>query len=531
MHLASRHSAVAAWLLAGCAWNEPDPLERGAGVDFAAASALAEPSCEQRIAAVLAAPALPGAPELEAARAQVLSSAKAEPVLFVARPRLAPDARQDAVVYASRLARTRHPWDVLGQLLPVFQADPEAGRQTLLRDGYLYAETALLAYALYDRVRPEHLFSTDRIWIQRGETLRWAVRDGAGRYGWEDAPAEPLQLILFDRVGSDEPPPPLHRDLRSLRYRLHFERARVRRITREHLVADLRYGPELWVPSLLRTEGARLELECEAGAPDAERERAARHARALATLRQAMLDQIEEALPFEEPLTEIGQQDGRLRFVWQWAYDGGRESYRFGPDHYPVFDASGRPRPPQVCIDFMLDSFERASGTWWRPRAEARGRIRGKLDFDDHDRRALRSIQTFARFAESKPDWFELRSPEPAEQIGIGWLEPLTEALLRSAGAYQSGDMVVVHGFTPWDARERHFHSFFIYETDPMSGFPLLVVGNAGRPTIRIWRIESNRTPKRQIVQRIRPRLEWLESILPLAAEPLLPPPLVASTD
>src|SRR5688572_21580323 len=40
-------------------------------------------ACEDRLAAALDGPELPGAPDLEARRAQVLLYAKAEPVLFV----------------------------------------------------------------------------------------------------------------------------------------------------------------------------------------------------------------------------------------------------------------------------------------------------------------------------------------------------------------------------------------------------------------------------------------------------------------
>lgn len=36
-----------------------------------------------------------------------------------------------------------------------------------------------------------------------------------------------------------------------------------------------------------------------------------------------------EALPFDEPKTEEGQQDGNLRPAWRWAYTHGWDSYTF----------------------------------------------------------------------------------------------------------------------------------------------------------------------------------------------------------
>jgi hypothetical protein len=85
--------------------------------------------------------------------------------------------------------------------------------------------------------------------------------------------------------------------------------------------------------------------------------------------------------------------------------------------------------------------------------------------------------------------------------------------------------MVLIRGKTPWDPSKSHYHSFIIYENDPLSGAPLYVAGNPGRPVIRAWETEAQRTPLRQIVLRIRPRLEWLESIVPVDREAERRPP------
>lgn len=495
----------------------------------------AEEACLARIERVLLEPPLPGTPKLDAGRAELFANVKAEPVLFVRPPEPDPGASEVARAHASLLGRTRSPWGVLTRMLPEFTTNPELARQVLLREGYVFAEQSRLALAFYAHLSVHHLFSEPRIWIQRGEQTRFAKRE-KDRYVWEDGrdAGRPVRLLVFDRVGVTEPTPPVHRDLRSLRLRLNFERFKARHLGERLLVADLRYGTN-WIPTLLRAEGARLELECEAVPERAAaelgmlRERGARRERALFALRKAMLTQIEEELRFDEPKDEIGQQDGHLRMAWEDAYRSGRSKYQFNEHDYRVFGRNGQPAPPQVCLDFLLDTLERASGTWWRPRGEPPERVLGGLSFDQGNRRTMRSTRRFIEFAREKTEWFDVRDPAPKERVEIGRIARLTRVLQQSADHYTAGDMVFIHGFTPWDQEERHYHSFFIYDSDPITGFPLALIGNAGRPLMWVLRTEANRTPERRIVSRVRPKLEWLETVIApaLDSEVLAPAPLV----
>lgn len=493
------------------------------------------PHCEDLMARAREETALPGTPKLDAGRPDVFANVKAEPVIFVRPPELDPEAPTAAKKRAALIGRTKHPWAALERMLPLLRSNPKLARQTVLREGYVFAEDPRLALALYAHLSAHDLFDEPRIWVQRGERKRWAVRNG-NRYVWEDGDqlGGPVRLLVFDRVGVEEPGPALHRDLRSLRERLHFDRFKGTHLSERSVIAELRYGT-FWVPTLLRSEGARLELECEM-VPERStaqlglwRDRAARQKRALSSLRQIMLAQIHEGLKFDEPKTEIGQQDGHLRMAWEQAYREGRRKYEFNEDEYRVFGRNGRPAPPQVCVDFLVDTLERASGTWWRPRGEPREKLIGRLSLDPRLRRELRSTRRFIEFAREKTEWFEVHNPRRRERIEIGKLRALTRALRDRADHYAPGDMVVIHGYTPWDEEEQHYHSFFIYESDPVSGFPLTIVGNAGRPTMRVLRTEANRTPKRAIIASIRPRVEWLETILeaPTTDAPLTPAPLV----
>lgn len=459
--------------------------------------------------------------------------AKGEPAFFVRTPEPEPTADDVVIQYRRHLASTRYPWDVLERLLPRFRTRPELGRSVLLREGYLYAEDPELAYALVSQVGAEDLFDDPEIWIQRGDRSMRAKRR-AGRYVYTDGPFEgqPTKLLMFDRIGVAGAPgaPPLHRDFRELRYRLGFDRARILHVTERDLVANLRYGGTLWVPTWLRSSGAHLELAAELGGPDldAVRERALKRGRAVQALRHAMLLQAQERLPFDEPRNEVGQEDGKLRRSFNFVYRQGRDSYEVRSDRYPVFDARGRPLAPQVCIDFLLDTFERASGTWWQKRGEVREIKRGRWSFDDFlPRDILRRAQSFIDFADSHPDLFEVEAIPPASRIMQGDKSRFFAFLVENADLFQPGDIALIRGPTPWDSQHEHYHSFFIYETDPVSGVPIAIAGNAGTPAIWSWESEARRTPERTLRFRIRPTLDLLERVTgPAPALPSQPPPL-----
>jgi hypothetical protein len=347
-----------------------------------------------------------------------------------------------------------------------------------------------------------------------------------------------VRLLLFDRVGTGAPPLPLHRDLRSLRYRLHFTRARIVHLTSEAIVADLRYG-DRWIPSVLASDGAKLELECEivgdadAAAVRQARELGTRKERVLAGLRRAMIEQIEDGLPFDEPITEYGQQDGHMRFKWLTAYLAGQRTYRMNGDLYYVYGPDGQPRPPQVCIDFVYDTFERASGTWWERLGDEPRRVVGRMDFGTFSDTTLRRADKMLEFAESQPDRFSVHAIPAHERVPMWDKQRFFGYLTANAERFEPGDIVMIRGYTPfekpWQERVMHYHSFFVYEVDPLSGVPVALVGNPGRPSIRTWLFEGLRTPKRSVWYSIRPRLEWLESIVPESPQAELAAPTLSA--
>jgi hypothetical protein len=494
---------------------------------------LARERCEARITSIVAEPASAGTPEIDRVRQQLFAGVKAEPLLFTHRPEHAPADDRIIETYRRWLEHSKYPMSVLGQLMPYVLGNKAGGRSLLLRDGYLYAEQPKLAETLVKVLKAEHLFREDQIWIQRGERVLDARRDGK-IYRYVDGPqqGEAVSLILFDRVGVGDVPPAIHRDLRSLRYRLHFDRLTVVHLTERRLVADLFYQ-EHRVRTLLRADGARLEPECEVLDPEQERDvLQARRAselrdRAFAVVQRTIADQIDDRLPFDEPRSERGQEDGELRPLWQWAYAAGRKTYRHRLDDYPVFGFSGQPQVPEVCVDFLLDTLERAAGTWWRPAGQARERLVGRIDFSTFDRTLLRRVPEFVRFARGHPEWFDVLDIPETEQHGMR-TDAFLQYLKDHTSEFMPGDIVLIAGRAPWDPTNTiHYHSFFIFDSDPLTGMPLLVAGNPGTPRLVTWNWERRRTPKRTIRHRVRPRPEWLASIMqPEPHGELEPPPL-----
>jgi len=503
-------------------------VDAGVVVDQAAPS-LSAPSaldgpCGARVRELLRQPALPGAPELEAKRTRILAYAKTEPVLFTRVPAVESPATPAARTYRSMIERASGPWGLVQRLLTVFAQNPALGRAVLLREGYLYAERPELAFALVDLVRAHHLFDEPRIWIQRGQNTLFAERS-SGQYVYSDGlqRGQRVRLLLFDRIGAGEPSAPAHLDFRELRRSLGFDRVKIVHLADGAVAAELRYDG-LWIPSVLEARGASLSLQCEVVPPDlapriaAFRAEQARKARVVASLRRAMLAGVDEGLPFDEPLTEYGQQDGQLRRFWLRAYQEGRASYELNGDRYLTFDVRGRPLVPQVCVDFVFDTLERASGTWWRPRGERPARVVGKLDFGTLSDETLRRAWSFVELAQNHPEWFDTHEVPESERIPLKHGGSLAEYLTEQADGFLPGDVVLIRGYAPWDKpwrpRVMHFHSFFVYESDPVTGFPSMLVGNPGRPLLQTWQFEAFRTPNRSIWYRMRPTLSWLEQVV-----------------
>jgi hypothetical protein len=354
--------------------------------------------------------------------------------------------------------------------------------------------------------------------LDRGGARHELVRQVSGdRVAYvEEASGQRATLLFLDRVASDlaELETPLHRDLGDLQRELAFESAGVRHHGTTAVVLDADYGGRV-VPTLLAVEGPRLELACEA-LPAADRDaiealRGERQRRALLIdrIRAVVDEQVAETLPFDEPRTEYGQEDGKLREAWMEAYFQGRDRYQYNEDRYWVFGNSGTPAVPQVCIDFITDTLERAAGSGYAPRGQAPHKERGGVDFDALDIPSRRRVQDFVDFADRRPDWFEVWRPE--RHVPLRGRRRFFEFLSQHREQLQPGDIVIIYG--PRDDGQGHYHSFFVVASDPLTGMPTQVASNAVRPQIRSWEGEMSNAPGRSIRVVIRPRSSWLAEV------------------
>jgi hypothetical protein len=469
---------------------------------------------------------LPGAPELQKHRAHILARARATPVIFHTKPQ-PPIAVSEQVLKLRRLLLVKEdPADAILEVLRKTRNDLPLRRQVFLTDSYLYADHPLLALRLSQILRLDHLFSKEdkKVVIERGTDTIMVTRQEGNYFLPAIADANPKKkhhmrlasLLLFDRVrtASEEFGPPLHVDVRELQTQMGFSSAEIRKITRDRMALDLNtYGVKS--QAIITWEGAVARLECETTEPGAREDLAV--ARAALKRDRALVEPVLAAaheiifrqLPFDEPKTEEGQQDGFLRMYFKQAYEQYGSTYEFNGDSYYVFDGYGRVRLPQVCIDFITDAFDWGTGGHWPDRGSPRVYKKGALHFASLGMENPRSVENLAAFATEHPDWFDVRWLPKSEQVKFRHREKFFAALEREAELYRPGDIVFILGLR--DDDKFHYHSFIIDEKDPLTGMPMVLLANAGPPQARSWEGEMQNAPLRSIVARVRVRPEILE--------------------
>lgn len=497
----------------------PVSRERSREAEFEAMAVEAN-LCRERILEAQSKPAFPGAPKLEANRAQLLARGKAEPVLFLEAPGFADEVSPGVEARRRALLRTDYPRDMTLRTIETFRDYPVRLRELLLRDGYLYTDDPATARELTIELSLERLFREPRLKMLRGSTFLDIEKRDDGIYYFQNGPEKDMRarLLVFDRVWLPESDPglPLHVDVRELAAREGIEGMRVSHLGERHIVAEVRYG-DTWVPALLERNGLHVSVDClqidpsEAVEVGRERDEAYRRAMVLRAIRSAITTQIREGLPFDEPKTENGQQDGKLRDKWEFAYFNEKSSYTFNGDRYPVYDKRGTPMRPQVCIDFVTETFERASGMYFAPKGEKPERVLGALDFDELLEGLRRQELALRNFARINPHRLEMIDFPQRDWVRYEKVDAFFQNIEKRKDDLRAGDIVIIRGRAAWDRyREIHTHTFFIYESDPVTGMPMLVAGNAGKPRISTWDDEMLRAPKRSIRHRIRPNVDWL---------------------
>lgn len=480
-------------------------------------------ACQKRVAEVLGRPASPGAPAFEAARVEILGRARGEPLVLVREPAETPEsALEPRLVASSRLFGKDRPGGRIAALRKRHRGDPRALRALVLREGYAYSADPQDALAIVTQITLPDLFDEPRIVLQRGQTIHVLERKTVRREDrYVDARGKPADLLFGDRVAltEDELSRSLHRDLAALADIEGFDRARLGHVTEDAIVADLRFG-EVWAKALVVSSGPKLELAClSEGKPTREAVHAyqgktAGKRRAIRAIRESVDHAVDEALRFDRPDAEPDHfRDGILRPQWMTAYLQGRESFTFEDKHYAVYDPDGRAWPPEVCVDFVLDTFERAGGTWFRPRGEKPGRERGRFDFDDSGIKNRRGVIGFGEFAEEHAELFEMRRFQGQERIPFGERSRFFAFLRDHADEVRPGDVISIQGMK----RDNHVHqhAIFVERADPVTGFPFGLADQMKRPRRRTWEGIMAEAPKRSLFYRARPREEIFSKIDP----------------
>ncbi|MEZ4297096.1 MAG: hypothetical protein R3B70_19175 [Polyangiaceae bacterium] len=490
-------------------------------------------TCRARIRELESEEALPGAPGFEANRIAILGRAQGEPMVFVRAPVAADPADQsdDARRSLEVFAKGRPGGRVLG-LVKRHKTDKPLLRSLLLRQGYVYAEDPQDALSFAAHVKLTDLFDDPKIFVQRGsETHELArveeKRPSETHYKFAGGifAGQTANLQLGDRLAltQDELSTPLHRDLAALAEETGFERAKLLRMTEHAIVADLQFGART-VRALIETKGAAATLACIAEDEGTRQEIAAyreeegTRLRALASIRDAVTTLVHESMRFDRPFDEKGpDKDGQLRPAWTTAYLQGRTSFGYEGHSYPVFNPAGRAWPPEVCVDFVLDSYERAGGTWYSDRDLPPGRVERHFAWVS-DVRALRGVIGFGETAEKHPELFEVRRFQGNERIQFGERQRFFDFLATHTHELRAGDVVAIHGLKRDD--RIHQHAILVERTDPITGFAYGLADQMRRPRRRTWEGIMAEAPKRSLLFRVRPKDVVFDAIDPAGKAP-----------
>jgi len=456
-------------------------------------------------------------------RLKLLYHAKGSPVYLTVEPKKTELKTLSEIGYNRRID-IRNPWGFIEKNKAFFESHPSLSRKLFLREGYLYNSNPLAAHAISQLVGARVLFNEPRFWVQRGSALMKAERRGKYYY-FGDGPykGRVVTVNFMDRLTLERPGKPLHIDFVPAKNTYHFNWLDIKFVSETHVVASLNYSdiPGRLVRTLFKRREFGVDMVCETEDTSEYRKTLDARAGGIKNLRAAMLEQIAERIPFDEPKYEVGQEDGKLRDAWVGSFYRGRLKYQYKnelmvEENY-IYGHLGHARPPQVCVDFLVDTIDRAAGSRYSGVFERKHseRISGSFDsrlfrYENENGKekhyALRNVDGITHFAKDHPQWFNVIKVPQKKRVRIGskeFWDYLPTLML------QSGDMVFIRGYVPWDSNQ-HSHSFYIYNTDPLTGMPILLAGNAGPASLRPWVVETNRTPQRKVKMIIRPTDELL---------------------
>jgi hypothetical protein len=468
--------------------------------------------------------AAPADPEIDAYYAaipRIVLKAKLVPVLYASAPPRTDDPRAAAI--RGRLDGAGAVAErVLRQELGAARGDRALVRAALLRDGYLFSAQPEVAVALVKTLAVGDLFDDAIVFRDRGAGVERLERTADG---YVDASGARADVLLNDRLARTEAElsRPRHYDLRAVRVATGADRVTPIIVGADSATVRLVYPTGWETTAILSRRGPRIEVSCVEGAPDvveAERRKAGQLRAWRDRVREAAARLIAERPGFDEPADELAgeQEDGVLRREWLEAYSRRESKFFYREREYSVFDRRGNPIPPEVCIDFAFDTWERASGNWFERRGRRPGRTAGFLDFAVFPGLWRRHIPSLLEYAEKNPLPLDRYDLPPRDAVPLKSFAAMAEALARNAAAFAEGDVLVIHGLREEDGEE-HYHAVLVLDADPLSGLPMTIADNAGRPRNRSLFTAMRNAPRRAVKHRLRLDTAWLLGVLAGASE------------
>lgn len=463
------------------------------------------PSCEERLSLLRPSPLQKSLENYRAALPFIAAETKVYPVVYLRRPESA--ATNKALAVRRGLTDRSQPRNAVRAIVDKFKNDRAFLREVFLSEGYLFEDNPEIATAMVQEITLEDLFDAPAIYRLRNNKMQRLVKK---EEHYIDEAGDAAALYLNDRtaVSVEELRSPIHLDIAAVRHTTYAQRIL------PVVVDTTSAGVQLIFPSgrryaaLLSVSQNTTIVDCIFGDPLVLRQEQdlavifwQRHQR----IQEAASLLVAERPLFDEPVDEEAdvQEDGELRLAWKEAYFGRRKKFRFREVEYDVFNRNGKPIPPEVCVDFIIDTWERAFGTWYTGRHATPERSRGEIDFsvlENFSRRHIASILTFAAQSNTPFDRFDVPR---RNWIPFKKERRFVKNLLKLSEYIREGDLLVIHGLRDEDEQE-HFHTVLVLSTDPQTGIPTLVADNQGRPRLSTLKSAMRAAPRRSIKYRLR---------------------------
>ena len=444
----------------------------------------------------------------------IVIDTKTTPVQYLRKPKLTdePVARE----IADTLGRKAHLTQYIRKLISKHRDDKSLLRRIFLREGYFFDDRPRVARQMVREIMLTDLFSAPRIFRfrkNRVETL--TLSDG--QYLGEDR--KRARLLINDRVATSVKAlqPLLHLDMEVIKDKTGARRTILDKSFEDAASINLVFPGGEQRPALVQLIDNRTHIEC-IGGDTRTLETTISTAKKFWEKHNIIIETAKKIVAerpiFDEPTDELEgvQEDGELRQAWKKAYRNRKKKFLYREVEYDVFDRRGNPTPPQVCVDFIVDTWERAYGTWYSKKGNPPTRTEGRIDFyalENVSRRYISSIlghalqegSPFLRYDIPRRDW------APLEER---WR--YVRKLAKHANHYREGDLLVIHGLREEDMQE-HYHTVLILETDLITGLPELIADNQGRPRITTLIRAMRAAPKRSVKYRIRLDVEKLAAL------------------